>query len=209
MQTPVTHHRFSRRGFTFFELLVVLAILATLAALVVIPADELRGASMTTVTERTLLALRDAIVGSDAQSGYRADVGELPSFVADLFQQPLTLAGSAALPVEWQAFDPVTRRGWRGPYLDHTGSRYAIAVDRGFTTQYGLAGWPGAMDAWCRPIVLQWPQLGGSIDPRPFVRLVSAGANGVLETPVNVAYPSRASCGDDVVLYVMGVDGRG
>ncbi len=65
---------------------------------VVIPADELRGASMTTVTERTMLALRDAIVGSDAQPGYRADVGELPSFVADLFQQPLTLAGTAALP---------------------------------------------------------------------------------------------------------------
>lgn len=197
-----------RRGLTLFELLIVLTITMTLVALVVIPADELRGASMTTVTERTLLALRDAIVGSDAQPGYRADVGELPSFVADLFQQPLTLAGTAALPVEWQSFDPVTRRGWRGPYLDHTGSRYMLATDRGFTNQYGVAGWPGVVDAWCRPIVLQWPQLGGSTDPRPFVRLVSAGANGVLETPVNVEYPSRASCGDDVVLYVMGVDGR-
>lgn len=209
MRKPIHFQSSTRRGLTLFELLIVLTITMTLVALVVIPADELRGASMTTVTERTLLALRDAIVGSDAQPGYRADVGELPSFVADLFQQPLTLAGTAALPVEWQTFDPVTRRGWRGPYLDHTGSRYSLATDRGFTNQYGVAGWPGAMDAWCRPIVLQWPQLGGSIDPRPFVRLVSAGANGVLETPVNVAYPSRASCGDDVVLYVMGVDGRG
>lgn len=198
-----------RRGLTFFELLVALAVVATLVTLIVVPADELRGAGMVTVTERSLLAVRNAICGSDGQSGYRADLGELPLFVSDLFQQPTTLAGQPYLPPELQTFDPVTRRGWRGPYLEHTGSRYQIVNPLGFTGNYGVDGWPTAVDAWGRPIVLQWPQLGVGIDVRLFVRLVSAGPNGIVETPANVAYPSRASCGDDVVLYVMGVDGRG
>jgi len=185
-----------------------LAIVACVAAVVAAPGDDLRDSAQRTITEQSLLEVRGAIVGARGQAGFRDDLNAWPQFLADLYQQPLLLGGQPALPAELQQFDPVSRYGWRGPYLQHGGGRYAADPARGFLADYGADGWPTAVDAWGRPIVLQWPQPGGMIDPRPYLRLVSAGPNGVLETPREFIYPSRASCGDDIVLYLQSADLR-
>ncbi len=206
MRKPIHSQSSTRRGLTLFELLIVLTITMTLVALVVIPADELRGASMTTVTERTMLALRDAIVGSDAQPGYRADVGELPSFVADLFQQPLTLAGTAALPSSGNRLIP---------------SRVAVGAAHIWITLEVATRSPPIAASQISTALRVGPGGGRVVSPDRTAmaavgRLdrstaVRAARLGRRERSARNARQCRvsqpASCGDDVVLYVMGVDG--
>ncbi|MEM9386642.1 MAG: hypothetical protein AAGA68_16405 [Pseudomonadota bacterium] len=95
-------------------------------------------------------------------------------------------------------------------------------VDGAFTTRYGEGDGPGGapgddltpLDAWSRPIVIQWfdsddngpdPDGDGVIDdPAELngVRLLSAGPNRTLDTLVT----DEEEQGDDLVLYLFQQD---
>jgi hypothetical protein len=65
------------------------------------------------------------------------------------------------------------------------------------------------IDGWGRPIVIQRYTAGVNAEERSlFTRLVSAGPDGVINTPTDVAAPSKAVCGDDIVLYLRIADQR-
>lgn len=190
-------------------------------------------------TRTTMSIVRGAVVGVDGQPGYwddmnhdqlfwlRQDLSRLfyppnqdPSLVIDLSNP--AKARSRAL----ASWDPVTSLGWRGPYLQPPAGHYVVDNPNGFTTvyQYALLTSPFFLDGWGKPIVLQTPSTyGGS----PFVatnavhnqyiidntRLVSAGANGRLDTELNLrSLPggmpdydylstNRALCGDDIIVF--------
>jgi len=106
-------------------------------------------------------------------------------------------------------YDPVARVGWRDAWLSPTtATAYAVNVSNGFTVAYGegdggenpSADDPAPTDGWVNPIVIQLPN--ADPDERANVRLVSAGPDGVLDTPGNVLTPSGSQKNDDVVLYL-------
>lgn len=118
-------------------------------------------------------------------------------------------------------------RTWQGPYLSHTGARYTVTDESldgsgtGFTDRYGLDDDPAVLDAWGRPIVLQvpdenatdMPNGNGEFTPeqirRLHARLVSAGPNGRIETPIDRLMPTEAERGDDIVLFLFRYDEYG
>jgi hypothetical protein len=205
------------------ELIVVLLILVVLAGILVplfssnmqIPVGN--GATKSPqqiVTEATMKTLRDTIVGTPDRPGYWNDI--LPSTL-DPTQTPLTIKDlftfNTSLPASLAQFDPSARRGWRGPYLLNATGRYpdptssAVAA-RNFTADYGLLNDPCMLDGWGNPIVIQWPT---GVDPNSnptghFVRLVSAGPNGILDTPLTDLYLPGTVRGDDIVLYLRRAD---
>ena len=206
----------SQRGFTLLEMLLVSAILIVLAALVIPLLGNLRfsGAgrdrtAQQVATAATLAAVRDAILGTPAQPGLWQDLGErtnyFPQTIADLFRP------SPRLPKGLQSFNPVTRLGWRGPYLSSSDASYAVNSAKNFTTAYGNTGDPTIPDAWGRPIILQVPQVAGASHSEEALnaRLVSAGPDGIIQTPINKLAPSNlttADRGDDVILFLSAPD---
>ena len=83
--------------------------------------------------------------------------------------------------------------------------RYEAAVEPNFSdnfdddngSPYGIAGDPAILDAWGKPLVIQEADTDNA-------RLISAGANRVLETdPANAVDVDR---GDDLVLFLLGSD---
>ena len=179
-------------------------------------------------TEATLTQMRNAIVGTPGHPGYwndvlssQADTTTTPITLADLFRVPTATpsppysASTAPLATNLQTFNPNTGRGWRGPYMAQATGSYPNTTTgnwsaRNFTATYGAANDPALIDAWGNPIVIQWP--ANSADSTPtatqqyqYVRLVSAGPNGVLDTPITdtpVTDPTGASLKDDVILYL-------
>lgn len=125
-------HR-SRTGLTLLELVVVLAILATLTLVAVVSTDTVVDQGRYDVTRRTLDNVQTAVLGelnqtdadgTRAVTGFVADTGRLPKAVgsdpamqlAELWSNPnnLPLFGVAA-----STFDADVKllAGWRGPYL--------------------------------------------------------------------------------------------
>ena len=153
-------------------------------------------------TAATLASVRDAILGTPAQPGLWQDLGEqqiyFPQTIADLFRF------STNLPANFQSFNPVTRLGWRGPYLSASDGSYAVNLANNFTSTYGNDGDPAILDAWGRPVILQVPQVSGASlgDEIKNARLVSAGPDGIIQTPLNQLAPSTNDCGDDVILFL-------
>lgn len=187
-------------GVTLLELVVVLAILAVVGALIVPSLSRHVEASRDTITRSSLAQIRSVI---------------LDSYYHDQFEQLPYFAGYTQLkslyvnPNPGQLYDPVTRRGWRGPYLlsPQNAPSYAVVPSHGFTSLYGQDGDPAPLDGWGRPIVLQQPILiGGVISPSDLqdARLVSAGPNGVIDTPHGVAVPTAAQISDDLVIRLGG-----
>jgi len=187
------------RGFTLVEVVVVLVILATIAAFVTTSVASVAEDAREDTTRISLGTLREAILTS-----YLRDIGELPTTLGDLQRRPSTEA----------PYDPRTRRGWRGPYVRPTGALYVVGpagtrgtdsyVDATFTTEYGVAGDPAIHDGYGRPIVLQIPDADGndivSAEEARHARLVSAGLDRVIDTPVDELFPSNVGR-DDIVLY--------
>jgi len=109
----------------------------------------------------------------------------------------------------------LSTRRWQGPYVQQTGGTYAVSsgtATANFTTDYGQDGDPTVLDAWGRPIVIQVPTATDATTGEPgvnFARLVSAGANGVIDTPENVTMPTKAQRGDDVILFLFHEDPSG
>ncbi len=167
-------------GITLMELTVVLLILIGLAGVLVPYVSGVRDLSACASTEASLVAIRNAIVGSFEQPGYFEDMRALPASVNDLWVKP---AGASD-------FNPLTRRGWRGPYLIS----------------------PAAEDAYLKgmTLVIQVPTVDGDGNDCSDInagysrddcaRVISAGPDGVLDTqPVDANASSR---GDDRVLFL-------
>ncbi len=199
-------------GFSLLELVVVLAVLTVTAS---VAAFSLRSPRVYTsdrfvsaeeiVTSASLVALRDALLGTSQSPGLWPDLGGQPNFfprtLASLFQSPTNL------PLQLESYNPRTRLGWHGPYLARGGTLYVIDPTHGFTTDYGSTGDPIALDGWGHPIVLQVPAVAGASegDAVRNARLVSAGPDGILQTPRTRLTPSDLPLvlrGDDLVLFL-------
>jgi len=187
------------RGLTLVELLVVLTILAAIAGILTatfsgsIAIRTAGGESLeddTIVTNASMLEIRDVLIGRDLdETGYLQHLNQLPERIGFLAQKPAAL----------DDFDPVRKRGWRGPYIQDLGTRYGDFTEPGdgFTATYGLPDDPAFLDAWRKPIILQEPLTDNA-------RLVSAGPNRILETdPTDATNPAR---GDDLVLFLLTSD---
>ncbi len=181
------------KGFTLVELLLVVAVLVILAGLVLPQMHGVQENSAAVGGVASLQAIRDAIMGSDRGAGYLGDLGRLPLTMRDLFAMP---AGATA-------YEASTGRGWRGPYLQDAITAYHVSVTNGFTAAYGNEGDPAAADPWGRAIILQAPTVAATAAQRDlFTRLVSAGPDGIVQTPADVLYPETSLRGDDLVLFL-------
>jgi len=197
-----------RSALTLAELVVVLAILVVLGSLVLPAAGRFTADTRESVTRLSLSRLRDVIAeiywqddrdrqlprpGTAGLTAGRVDHPQLRY----LFVNPTTTPDETAA----VTYDYDYLRGWRGPYLVHRdGSLYTVNAVNGFTTRYGLDGDPTVLDGWGRPIVLQNPSLPA--DTIQDVRLVSAGPDGILQTPAATATAALTATitGDDVLL---------
>lgn len=223
------------RGFTLMELLVVIVILAAVAALVVSNVDKSRD-DMDDVAERaTMQTLRDALTGSAAGPGYLADMKHVPGFTMETLRTHDLLSPSRY--PAFDKFDPVARRGWRGPYLrnaqgvtnrnrDRNGrfpdaNEIRIEGDATFAVRgffpsspaygYGERDEVAAADLWGNPIVIQVPTASDEATRRRYARLVSAGPDGRLTTPLDLFGGMQSSGtatarGDDRVLFLNRAD---
>jgi prepilin-type N-terminal cleavage/methylation domain-containing protein len=109
-----------RSGFTLIELVSTILVLGILSAVAVPYFIDMRDDAKSAVTRDEMAALKRAIVGDSrvvaggrlAFPGYEADMGALPTGLVDLVLNPAT--GTTV-----QDYNPLTRRGWRGPYVDN------------------------------------------------------------------------------------------
>lgn len=155
-----------RRGFTLIELVLVIMVLAILAGLVVpmVGGLTIQGKSdRQIVTETTMRAIRDAIMGTDTKPGAWPDLGQRPETLPNDPNILLNHQAPLGTPIHLIRFDPVTRMGWRGPYLN---------------------GPSQLIDAWGNPIQMRLDYDGDTTISQAearYVVLVSWGPNGVRE----------------------------
>lgn len=106
-------------GFTLLELLVVVTIIASLAALVVGTFDSAGEQAELVVARANLSTVREAISGSASAPGYLADMKHVPGFnrlamrTRDLLSDDFDLDGIPDV----ENYSVTTNRGWRGPYV--------------------------------------------------------------------------------------------
>ena len=212
-------------GFTLVELVLVVVIIAALASMVVMLVDNSRENAELTVAQADLRVVSDAVFGSAAGVGYLQDMKHVPGFrsvdvrVHDLFS-PSSYPAFAE-------FDPVANRGWREPYL-RSGGLFPGSGDRRFASDrtflernfypaagpspYAEIGDSCVKDPWGNPVVIQVPPplaFAGAVDDAKrfrYIRLVSAGPDGELSTPLDrlagrLADGTAAARGDDLVLF--------
>ena len=230
-----------RRGLTLIELLIVLVVLVALGGLLVPIFGNLGADAREQATRATLARVAQAIVGAggyEQAMRYARDADDVAFGFATglpwpgpdeigtgarqnhpqlhyLFRAPVHDATPD--PDELLDYDPVSRVGWRGAWLDATNATtYEVNAADGFTDFYGLDGDLAPLDAFgsrdkpIRPIVIQLPNvtIAGLTPEQEFqeearhVRLVSAGPDGVLDTPVDELTPSKTQKNDDLVLYL-------
>jgi len=228
-------------GFTLVELVIVLAILVVVASLAIWRITGVQEQAENTVAAATLRSVRDAWLGTDRIPGYLSDMKHVPGFriVAIRTHDLLSPSSYPAFAV----FDPLTARGWRGPYVrDARGvsntnparnGAFPAAderrweddqtfLERGFyadaaSSEYGLAGDRVVADPWGNPVVLQLPAAdafalsAGEAKRFRFARLVSAGPDGMLQSPrdrLAGMQPDGTSPlrGDDLILFLNRAD---
>lgn len=109
-------------GFTLVELVIIIVILGIVATVAVPRFVDMAESSRRTATLQEMQALRRAIVGNPdivaggqvIDRGFEGDVGSPPDRLQDLVARPDSIP----------AYDPLTRLGWNGPYIDGTGTSY-------------------------------------------------------------------------------------
>ena len=215
-------------GFTLVELVLVIVIIAALASMVVVLIDNSRENAELTVAQANLRVVSDAVFGSAAGVGYLQDMKHVPGFpseslrMRDLFSLPPAYPNASE-------FILVANRGWRGPYLRRflgvantnasrnglfpaSGERRFVGdgtfLERGFYVDaafspYGLVGDFTVADPWGNPVVIQAPLEEPPAKRFRYVRLVSAGPDGVLSTPLDKLEGdiTAADRGDDLILF--------
>ncbi|MDB6138497.1 MAG: uncharacterized protein JWO94_1569 [Verrucomicrobiaceae bacterium] len=200
-------------GFTLLELVVVVAILVVMASVLIVKVDKVRVGADDTVTRATLNTVREAIMGSAGGPGYLSDMKYVPGFDPIGIQLGDLIKAPSYLPLTAQVYDPIARRGWRGPYLDNVQPVSNLSDPRGLfpsagdqrfagdptfferhfyssstSSFYGAAGDLTIADHWGNPLVIQIPP-SGVVTPDTdaerlrYARIVSAGADGRLDTP--------------------------
>lgn len=219
------------------ELLVVMAVLSILAVVLLQDLGGVSGEARLIAAKATLHMVREAFCGTAGAAGYLADMKFVPGFS----NSTMRIGHLLVAPTNYPAFanyDTSSQRGWRGPYVQNVqpvantnvalagffplaGDRRSDADDTFFQrkffptdapTAYGTTNDPALADPWGNPIVLQWPtnSLPDEVLLR-FARLVSAGPNGVLDTPRD-RLASRQADGtctarvDDLVLFLNRAD---
>jgi len=195
----------SRYGLTLLELAVVAALLVILAGAVVPLVSRYAVVGRATAARASLVQIRNAIVGTAEEPGFLADTGQLPNTLNDLFNNPFSPANPFSAANPYGNFERDTGRGWRGPYLLNATGTYAINNATNFTVAYGHNGDITLLDPWGNPFVLQRPTVGTPEVNNTYARLISAGPNGVIDTPQDYAgtpYPPAGARGDDIVLFL-------
>lgn len=215
MNQPRKQKRTSRHtGFSLLELMVVLLVLVA-TAIIVIPmlgtsVKTPQGEEMTAheiTTRSTMNVLRDAIVGDEGVMENLAHAPDaLPREVSDLVDEKPPEHIVTRSP-QLATFNSMYGIGWRGPYVQPTGMN-----EKGELT---------IVDGWGREIELQVDfDDNGEVDSEEsrYIRLVSAGPNGTIETPSDKAnmQPGKnelqsltiSDCGDDLVMFLCVPDNR-
>ncbi len=218
-----------RRGLTLLELLVVLAILIALATLVTPVISTLGRKSQQVSTRENLLRLQELILNRYIPD--MGELPRPSTITADRLDHPqlryLFINPDTEDIAKTTGATILSSRRWQGPYLTHGGARYTVddggTVDRNFITRYGLGdvvatdgtytrhGDPTVLDAWGRPIVIQEPPgnvtipVNGTdttVAGKTCARLVSAGANGILDTDYTIGMPTATQRGDDILVFL-------
>ncbi len=93
------------------EILMVVVLIAIVSAVALPQFVDFRSDARRAVTQERLSSFRAAIVGDAkiGKRGFRADLGRTPNNLNELVSRG-TLA----------TYDPITKIGWNGPYLDGT-----------------------------------------------------------------------------------------
>ena len=197
------------------ELATVVVVLVVLAGVAVSAAGDATTQAVQAATRTSMTAARDAIVGVGHSRRdltgrcFVRDLGRLPTSLREL------LDGRSLPP-----YDPQADRGWRGPYVLAPGASFGdldvtLPVPpsrRPMWSRYGQPADAALLDGHGRPLLLQIPDADGdgtaTDDDRRHARLVSAGADGLIDTPRDVYYPTLTVCADDLVLYLRVADLR-
>lgn len=221
------------KGFTLVELLVIVAILAIVAGGVLMYFDRAEEDASFKIAQHEIFEIKKAILQFRTDTGYLpkqgpfalvADGGAVPvppegvawfkspANFSQLYQNPLLGTGHPLA-----AWDPDTRRGWRGPYLSRNGEGF---VDVGGdlnsdgtgspTSGAVLANLRGVADPFVKKpegIYLAWRSApGGETHDRwgrPYflfdlanpsnARIVGSGVNGTYD----------AGAGDDLSIHIL------
>ena len=137
MKWPEFNYRLDQRGFTLIELVIVIVTLGILAAVAVPKFSDLAKASKINAAKQELDALRKSIIGNPSavaggkyiDRGFEGDCGFVPSRLEDLAIRPGSLS----------VYDPLTRLGWNGPYIDTSQGAYLLDPwDNSYIYQPGL-----------------------------------------------------------------------
>lgn len=113
----------SESGFTYIELMVTIVLVAIFSFVSGPSFVDFFKSAKTKVTERRLADLKKAIVGDPElvangrylKPGFENDVGSIPTALSDLSTQ-----GS------YDTYDPFTKLGWRGPYVDTNNTDWSL-----------------------------------------------------------------------------------
>lgn len=189
-----------QHGLTLIELTVVLLVLIGLGGLLLPFVGGTTQFSQCTATDTSMRAIRDAITGSFEQPGYFEDMNSLPIDLRGLLLQNFCLEDETLLTqvactgtgntwITQPQFNPVTKRGWNGPYM-----------------------FSDAKDAYnFNDIIIQTPTVDGDgndcidIDltyiPQDCSRIVSIGPDNALSIQLDDA--NGTVRGDDRILYLL------
>lgn len=110
-------------AFTLIELIIVITIIGIISIVAIPNIFDFSSDAREAVTREEMAAIKRAITGDSRAvaggsyvfRGYEADMGGLPSKLGDLVLNPIT--GDTT-----QDYNPLTRSGWRGPYVDNSTS---------------------------------------------------------------------------------------
>ena len=210
-----SRHHLSQRGLTLLELLVVLVILIATALIIFPTFNNIDIASpsgksnspVEIATQATLNTVREAMAGEDGViESLSHKCNALPREINDLLKEDAPAHMEEAAP-ELKNYDPVNKIGWHGPYVHATGRNET--------------GEPTIVDGWGNELELQVDfDQDGTINQTEskFIRVVSAGPNGQIETPDDIANMkpgenefnelTLSECGDDLVMFLRYPDNR-
>lgn len=118
----VQNSKLGRSGFTLIELVIIIVVLGILAAVAIPRFADFADSAKINATREELISLKRAIVGNPMavsggeyiDRGFEGDVGFVPSSLSDLVIKPGSLA----------VYDPITRLGWNGEYIDSSGGDF-------------------------------------------------------------------------------------